>query len=197
MAVTLITAIKRFVGLSGDAKPSPAAGEAGSRFYETDTGNTWVWDGAAWALELATGAVARAVKVVTFTGAAGLGAIGTVALFTVTGRVLLERVVGYCTTDVAVDAGTGAASLRLQVAGLAGNLIAATLATDIDTGEWWVDATPDATAVAIPAALTGIAAAASVQAEVTSTGTQKINGGVVEFYAVWRPLSAGALLVAA
>lgn len=58
MTVRLEGSIKRFVGLSSDAKPRPyrlggdmAEGEllpAGSVFYEEDTGKTARWDGSDW-----------------------------------------------------------------------------------------------------------------------------------------------------
>lgn len=46
MAVSLVTAIKWFVGLSTDDKPTDAP--VGSRFFEFDTPSWWVWDGADW-----------------------------------------------------------------------------------------------------------------------------------------------------
>lgn len=45
MAVTLITHINRYLGVSGDAKPTDAP--AGSLFFETDKGHTYEFDGAA------------------------------------------------------------------------------------------------------------------------------------------------------
>ena len=46
MAVALITAMQRFVGVSSDTKP--AAPPVGSTFYETDTQTEYVWDGLVW-----------------------------------------------------------------------------------------------------------------------------------------------------
>lgn len=43
MAVILATTIKNFLGLAADVKPDAAAG---SRFFETDTGNLYISDGA-------------------------------------------------------------------------------------------------------------------------------------------------------
>lgn len=43
MAIRLITNIKTFVGLSGDAKPTDVP--AGSRFFETDTQLGFIFDG--------------------------------------------------------------------------------------------------------------------------------------------------------
>ncbi len=40
--------INRYVGLSTDTKPSLNERDADSKFFETDTQNTFVWDGTAW-----------------------------------------------------------------------------------------------------------------------------------------------------
>ncbi len=47
MTVFLVTVIKRFIGESFDAKPSTGI-PPGSTFYETDTKNNVIYDGAAW-----------------------------------------------------------------------------------------------------------------------------------------------------
>lgn len=46
MAVVRVASVEQFVGLSSDTKP--AAARAGSRYYETDTGQEYVFDGTAW-----------------------------------------------------------------------------------------------------------------------------------------------------
>ena len=43
--MVLVTAIQKYIGLSTDDKPTASAG---SRFYETDTGITYIHDGATW-----------------------------------------------------------------------------------------------------------------------------------------------------
>ena len=48
MAVLLVSRPARYVGLSSDTKPTLAAVASGSTFYETDTGASFVHDGAAW-----------------------------------------------------------------------------------------------------------------------------------------------------
>lgn len=48
MAVELIVNIKKFIGLSGDSKPSSVP--AGSEFYETDTTDTYVYSAGSWVL---------------------------------------------------------------------------------------------------------------------------------------------------
>ena len=47
MAVVLVTAIRRYVGLEADTKPTVGV-PAGATFYETDTLRTFVYDGTAW-----------------------------------------------------------------------------------------------------------------------------------------------------
>ena len=54
MAVRLESSIRRYVGLSTDAKPIAYIGTAvdpipaGSSFLETDTGDIWRWNGSEW-----------------------------------------------------------------------------------------------------------------------------------------------------
>lgn len=52
MAVLMMSTIQRWEGLSeagGDTKPA-APGFVGSTYYETDTGRTYLWNGAAWVI---------------------------------------------------------------------------------------------------------------------------------------------------
>jgi hypothetical protein len=46
MTVQLITSHKEFLGLSSDTKP-PLTG-IGGKFFETDTGQEYVWNGEEW-----------------------------------------------------------------------------------------------------------------------------------------------------
>jgi hypothetical protein len=51
MAVTRTGAVNHYVGLAADVKPSLAEEDdvpVGSRFFETDTGWEFVYDGEAW-----------------------------------------------------------------------------------------------------------------------------------------------------
>ena len=130
------------------------------------------------------------MKVVTFTGAASLGAIGTGTVATVTGAVYIEQIIPYCSTNVGVDGGTGAASLQLGVTGATDVFVASTTATDIDAGEFWTTSTPTATTVALPSAMKGIVSNADIKFEVTSSGTQKVTSGVLQFLIVWRPVTS-------
>ena len=48
MTLQMITTIKRFIGQSGDVKPTGCP--AGSTLYEADTGDTYVFDGTNWVI---------------------------------------------------------------------------------------------------------------------------------------------------
>jgi hypothetical protein len=48
MAVKLLVDKREFLGLAGDTKPTLTAGAAGAKFYETDTGKIFIWNGTAW-----------------------------------------------------------------------------------------------------------------------------------------------------
>lgn len=190
MTVVLIADSKRFIGLSSDTKPTPPAG---SVFYETDTLSSYVYDGSAWALMPLTPFGFLARKAVTFTGASGLGLAGTnVALFTVTGEVEVVRIVPVCTVDLTEAAPT--ATLALGVTSSTALFVAATTATAIDAGEFWVTTTPTANGIAIPAACKEIAITDSI---VAAPAVQNVNGGVIRFDLWWRPLSSDGLVVAA
>ena len=136
--------------------------------------------------------VQRAIKTITFTGGAGLGAVGNVPLFTVTGSVRILSILPRCTTDLA----GATATLALGVTSNTALFIAATTATDIDAGEIWVDTAPDANGVALPAALKDIAI--NDDDEIVGTvAVAAITGGVLEIVVEYVPASSGASVVAA
>jgi hypothetical protein len=134
-----------------------------------------------------------ATKTVTFTGAANLGAVGNVPLFTVTGEVIVEYIVAYSvTTPVGATA-----TLALGVTNSTALFIAATTATNLATGEFWTEATGGGTAnagIAVPAAMKGILVTSDI---VGTVAVAAITGGVIRFDVYWRPLSANGALVAA
>jgi len=51
MAVKLVSTMQKFIGLSSDAKPTSADINAGSEFYEYDTGLTYIYNGSAWSIK--------------------------------------------------------------------------------------------------------------------------------------------------
>ena len=153
MTVVLTATVQRWIGVNSDTKPT--APPAGSTFYETDTGATSVYDGTAWQLQL-DAVVLKATQTITYANP-GTGAAGTsTTIFTVTGDVLIVRLVPFCSTSLTETAGTP--TLALGVLGNTAILLGATTATAIDSGKFWLDTSPaEVGAVAIPAALIDIA----------------------------------------
>lgn len=130
----------------------------------------------------------KSLVTVTLTGAAGLGAVGAVPIFTITGEVLIERLVPYCTVDL-VSAGGG--TLALGVTGSTALFIAATTGTDIDAADFWVDATPDPNGIALPAAMKDIIVTDNI---IGTVATADITAGAIRFAVYWRPLSTDGLV---
>lgn len=124
-------------------------------------------------------------KSITLQDAAGEGAVGTVAVFTVSGRVRV-RISAYCVTDL-----TGAtATIELGVTGGTALLIAQTTGTDLDAGEFWSDATP-----AIAEAAQGFM---NVALSIFITvATAAVTAGKIEFMCEYEPISDGAFVKAA
>src|SRR5512145_721060 len=131
------------------------------------------------------GQLRRASKTITFTGAAGLGAVGAVPLFTVTGEVLVCYLVPWCSVDLTEAGAT--ATLALGVTGSTSLFIAATTATAIDAGEFWTSTTPTANGVALPAALKDIVTTDSI---IGTVAAQAVNGGALRLDCYWLPLSS-------
>lgn len=115
------------------------------------------------------------------------GATGAHTLFTVTGNCLVN-VFGICDTDL-----TGAATIEVGVVGNTAGLIAQVAdATGLDDGDIWVDATPAVGVEALP----GVKVINDGADIILTIGTTAVTAGVVDFYCVWRPLSAGATVTA-
>jgi hypothetical protein len=111
------------------------------------------------------------------------GAVGAHTLFTVTGNVLVQ-VFGICDTDL-----VGAATLEVGVAGNTAGLIAQTAnATTIDDGEIVVDATSAVGVEALPSTFI-VNDGADI---IMTVGAAAITAGVIDWYCLYRPLSAGA-----
>jgi hypothetical protein len=135
-----------------------------------------------------------ATKTITYT-AAGTGLAGAAtAIFTVTGQVLIQYLVPYCTVNLTESAGTP--TLALGVVGNTAIFLGATTATAIDAGFFWLDTSPaEVGAMALPAALTNIVTIANVQCLVG--GTNNISAGAIRYDVWWRPLSSDGNVAAA
>ena len=128
---------------------------------------------------------------ITFTGAAGLGAVGTASLFTVTGEVMLIYVVPFCTTLLG---SAGAPTISLGVTGDVDLLIPATTALNIDTDEFWFSTTPTANGALLPASLQSESITDNILADIL---VASITRGTIRVDVYWLPLSSNGLVVAA
>ena len=126
-------------------------------------------------------------KTVTFDGGSGSGAVGTVAIATITGSVLLEHLTCECTTLLA----GATATLELGTANNTAALIAQTTATEIDANEYWHDDTPEAE---VGDAVTNKTVNANI---ILTVGTAAISSGVIVISGFWVPLSAPGRLALA
>ncbi len=120
-------------------------------------------------------------KTITFTGAASLGAVGTVPIATITGQVLIVHGGVFCST-LLTSAGGG--TIEFGSADNTDGLIAQTTATDIDASDWWQDATPE---VKISPAIINQLIGANL---IYTVGTGDITAGVLEFFCYWLPFSS-------
>ena len=131
-------------------------------------------------------------KTVTFDATADNADSGSVSLFTITGRVQVLSISGYCTVNLTETGGT--ATIALGVTGSTSLFIGATGAIGIDAGEFWVSTSPTAAGIALPAATQNVVIAADI---IATIATADINAGAIEFVVWYRPISEGSALVAA
>ena len=161
----------------------------------TDFGSTEailsdVWDSKAHALRLGPGSGALMVsKAVTFTGAAGLGAVGTVSLFTISGQVLLNIIATCGTTLVGATA-----THKVGTAGSTARYDASLVATTMTAGDT-LDLSGKVTAGTAPA-ITPTQAGFDTEVVLATVAVAAITAGQLTYYAFYRPLSAGATIVA-
>lgn len=118
---------------------------------------------------------------------------GTVTLFTITGLVRLQ-VVAHITTAVtsASDLGT----LEVGVAGGTARLLGQELvdATAFAVGDVWTeDVDPETSIAQLGDAANGLEwkAASSTNPIILTIVTQNMTAGVIDFYCLWTPISAG------
>ena len=134
------------------------------------------------------GYLQRNQKSITYTGAAGAGlAASPVTIFTVTGEILVVAIVPFCTTLLTESGAT--ATIALGITGSTSLFVAATDAVEIDANEFWIDATPDAAGVALPAGLKDIVITADI---INTIAVANVNAGVIRYSLYWMPLSDDA-----
>lgn len=135
-------------------------------------------------------------KTVTLTGAAGLGAVGAVPIFTVTGEVFISKIVPICTVDL-VSAGGG--SLALGVTGSTSLFVGATTATAIDVGEFWLTTTPAAGGSQLHAGTTATVAGGEdfviTDNIIGTVSVADVTAGAIRFDVYYKPLSSDGTIV--
>ena len=126
-----------------------------------------------------------ATKTITFSN----DAAGTLTLFTVTGDVIV-KIVAICGTLVASAA---AGNVEVGITSDTDGIIATTVATDIDAGEIWHDATPDA----------GIEALSTMREYIIADGADvgvklsaQVDSGAITFHCIWTGLNSGTVVAA-
>lgn len=107
-------------------------------------------------------------------------------LGTVTG-IIEVAVIAVCTTNLAGASATLELGTALSTAGL----IAQTTATDIDAGDIWHDASPDAAVEASTVVTRKIV----TQNIILTVATANITAGVIKFMVLWNPISSDGNLV--
>lgn len=129
--------------------------------------------------------VKKTFKTITFDGTSGAGAVGTVALATITGGVRIESMSCLCTTLLA---SAGGGTLECGTASNTAGLIAQTTATDIDADDFWQDASPE---VRISPAIKDQLIANDL---ILTVGTGDITAGVLVFCFEWVPVTTDGKL---
>jgi hypothetical protein len=119
------------------------------------------------------------------------GAQGAFTIFAVTGTVLV-KVFGVCSTLLN---SAGAATIELGIAGNTAALIAQTTATDLDQYETWQDAVPEANPGDVTTAMAKNFVITNGADIIMTVATADLTAGVVDFYAVWYPLSTDGWVV--
>lgn len=128
------------------------------------------------------------VKTVTFNGTANNGAVGTIAIFNVTGRVLLTVRHTFAVTSP-VQGGGG--TISLGTANNVAGLLTAIPAGGLAANRWWRNTAADNE-------VSGAAIVDAVSANIILTvAVAAVSEGQLQFYVEWVPLSTNAVLVAA
>ena len=139
-------------------------------------------------------------KTVAFDGTAGNGAVGTVPLFNVTGRVLVGLEYIFCTEDLT---SSGSATLEVDISGSTDLLAFGIAYSALDNGLYWLHG---GTASAIAKSDNiwlkngggSLASPLPVGGNIVLTiGTADVTGGTLVFDIWYRPLTADGALVAA
>lgn len=123
-------------------------------------------------------------KTVTFDAGTGSGAVGSVAVATITGSVLILHGAVRCTTSL-----TGSGVVEMGTTNNTAGLISQTTGTAIDATEFWQDATPEAE---ISPAITDQCICEDI---IITVSSNTITAGVLEIVFYWLPLSSDGNMV--
>ncbi|MDD5109493.1 MAG: hypothetical protein PHC29_08380 [Candidatus Omnitrophica bacterium] len=143
----------------------------------------------------------RTKKTITFAGGTtdawgdDGGALDGAAIFTVTGVVQI-KLIGECTTNLTGDTAT----VEVGITGATAIFMAQSTATDIDAGDIWINDTTPATYFIVGEEQ----AAADNLPEYILNGndiiltvtTANVTAGVIDFFALWKPISDDGSVVA-
>ena len=142
----------------------------------------------------------HARSTIAFDGAAGNGAQGTVDVFSITGRVLVTKIIGFCTESLAGATST----IELGDTTDTNGFIAQTTATDLDVNEWWGDTTAGSTLSSMSiftvsssgqvVSLTNKAMSVDI---IILVGTADCTNGTIVFDVWYTPITDGGSLAAA
>lgn len=139
----------------------------------------------------------RVRKTIAFDGTAGNGAVGTVALFTTTGRVMVQYVTKYC-TETLEEAGA-TATIVLGTAGDTNCLGKVINATSLTANSWWgySSVVADAPYVVGEAEADAGGALAIDGNVILTVGAQNVTNGTIVIDIWYYPITDDGALAAA
>lgn len=142
--------------------------------------------------------IKRVRKTITFDGSAGKGAVGTITVFTITGRVLIHRILAFCKAGL-----FGGATATLRCGGVldTDGLFKQISAADLDNNEWWQQANPQRGLVSLDGGHDGGLISSQVQKMtdgdvILTVGAAVISGGTIIFDVSYEAITDDGALVA-
>jgi hypothetical protein len=128
-----------------------------------------------------------------FGAISGIGAVGDIILFNITGRCLVTHFAVGCSESL-----LGAATMSIGPPNNDEEFLPDTTATDLDSGNWWDSATPQAQAGnAITDKTIGPVATTNVNTLLLNIESAAITDGTIHVFCIWLPLSGDGNIAAA
>lgn len=140
----------------------------------------------------------RARATIAFTGAAGAGAVGTVTIFTITGRVFVTKMTAFCTENLAEAAAT--ATIQIGTSSDTDAFFQVQNAVDIDVNEWMcMAAAPAPGAITVPTTAANGYSSSQVskalsESVIATIGAQNVTDGTIVFDVWYFPLTDNGAL---